>query len=273
MRLGWVGFAALALSASVIATAQGAPKAELTGVAHVALRVSNMDDELAFLAKLGFEKSETISRNGTPSFYFVKITDHAYIEVHPKVTSSGQVNPLGFYHICFETNDANALYAQWKAAGLNPTPVGKGPDNTAEFGTTDPEGRLTEALTFTPESDPMKAAGKFLTAERVSKVLMGVDLPVANVAAAQKFFENAGLTARVEGENASMASPAHPLLRVMLRPAKTGVAPKYVFQIDDVEKAAAKLTATGLKVEQNQRSVTVLDPDGNIFYFLKISPR
>ncbi len=273
MRLGWMGLAVLALSATVFATAQSAPKAELTGMAHVALRVTNMDDELAFLAKLGFEKSATIGRDGKVSFYFVKITDRAYIEVHPKVTASGQVNPLGFYHICFETNDANALYAQWKAAGLNPTPVGKGPDNTAEFGASDPEGRLTEALAFTPESDPMKAAGKFLTAERVSKVLMGVDLPVANVAAAQKFFENVGLEGKTEGENASMASPGHPLVRVMLRPAKAGVATRYVFQIEDVEKTAAKLTAAGLKVEQNQRSVTVLDPDGNIFYFLKISPR
>ena len=270
MRLGWMGFAALALGASVYATAQSAPKAELTGMAHVAIRVANMDDELAFLAKLGFEKSAAITRNGKVSFYFVKVNDRAFLEIHPTVTSSGQVNPLGFYHICFETNDANALYAQWKAAGLNPTPVGDGPDKTAEFGASDPEGRLTEALTYTPESDPMKDLGKHLGAARVSTVLMGVDLPVADVAAQRKFFEAAGLTSKVEGENVSMSAAGHPQIHVMIRPAKEGVKPKYVFQIDDLDKVTAAVTAAGLKPGRTQRGVTVLDPDGNLFLFLKL---
>ena len=273
MRLRWMGCVALGLSASVFAAGQSAPKPELTGVAHVALRVSSMDDELAFLAKLGFEKSLTIERNGKAAFYFVKVNDRSFIEVHPKVTPSGTVQPLGFYHICFETNDASGLYSQWKAAGLNPTALGKGPDDTAEFGTTDPEGRLTEALTYTPDSDPMKNAGKHLGAARVSTVLFGIDLPVADVAAMQKFFEAAGLSGKDEGENVSMSSPGHPEVHVMLRPAKEGVKPRYVFLVNDLDKAAAAIAAAGLKAERGQRSVTVADPDGNLFVFMKAGGR
>jgi catechol 2,3-dioxygenase-like lactoylglutathione lyase family enzyme len=254
--------AAMVLSASVFAAGQSGPKPVLTGVAHVALRVTNMEDELAFLAKLGFEMSSAVEKDGKVQFYFVKINDTEFIEVHPKIAPNGTPQPLGYNHICFVTNNANALYAQWAAAGLKPTDVSKGPDGTAEFGAKDPEGRLTEALEILPGSDPDKDKGKHLGAARVSTWLMGVDLPVGDVAAEQKFFEGVGFTGKVEGENVSLSAPGSNV-RLVLRPAKEGVKPKLMFQIDETAKAAAALTGAGLKFDRSPLSLVVLDPDGN----------
>ena len=261
--------AAAVLSTSLIAGAQNTVKPELTGVAHVAVRATDIDAEVAFLGKLGFEKAWPVERDGKVAFYFVKINDEEFIEVHPKVASDGIVHPLGFDHICFVTNDAKTLHGLWAAAGLKPTDAAKGPDGTLEFGAKDPEGRVTEALEFLPDSQPAQDRGKHLGTSRVSKVLMGVEMPAADVAASNKFFEAVGFVAASEGSTVHLSAPGHPNVRVVLRPAGEGVNAQLLFAVDDASRAADALTAAGLKVERSGKRTIVHDPDGTAFVFLE----
>jgi len=272
MKLQWIGWiAALAIGAAGVATGQnggsGKAKPQLTAVAHVAVRTTSIDAEVAFFGKMGFEKAWAVENNGKVAFYFVKINDEEFIEVHPKVASDGTVHPLGFDHICFVTNDAKTLHDLWAAAGLKPTDAAKGPDGTLEFGAKDPEGRVTEALEFLPESQPAQDKGKHLGAARVSKVLMGVEMPAADLAASKKFFEAVGFAAAGQGSAVRLSAPGHSDVQVVLRLAAEGVKAQLLFAVDDAGKAAEKLTAAGLKVERSSERAIVRDPDGTAFVF------
>jgi catechol 2,3-dioxygenase-like lactoylglutathione lyase family enzyme len=278
MRLQWRGWiAALAMSVGVFAQAQDASQAaanvELTGVAHVAVRVTDIDAEVAFLGKLGFEKAWAVEHNGKVAFNFVKVNDEEFIEVHPSVAPDGTPQPLGFNHICFATNGAKALHDRWAATGLNPTDAAKGPDGTLEFGAKDPEGRVTEALEFLPGSQPALDKGRHLGVARVSKFLMGVDLPAVDVAASRKFFEAVGFVAAGDGNVVRLSAPGHPEVRVVLRPAANDAKAQLLFAVNDADKAAAALSAAGLKVEKRAHRVIVRDPDGTAFVFAPMRSR
>lgn len=258
--------AATLLSAPLLMVSQSKAKPELTGVAHVALRVSDVDAEIAFFNKLGFEMPFAHEENGQRAFAFVKVNNQEFIEVHPH-TPLGQTapQPLGFNHICFVTTDANGEYAMWAAAGVNPTAVSKGPDGTLEFGTKDAEGRLTEALQILPGSQPAEDNGKHLGAHRVSDWMVGVEMPVADVAAERKFYESIGFVAAVDGTAVKLSSPGHADVRMVLQPADPNRQARILFKVSDEEKAAAQLRAAGLSVEMQKGRAVVHDPDGNTF--------
>lgn len=269
-RMVWI--AAALLSAPLIATAQNAAKPELTGVGHVALRVSDVDAEVRFLGKLGFELAFAHEQNGKRAFVFVKVNDGEFLEVHPHTPLNGtSPQPLGFNHICYETTNANALYAKWVAAGLTPTPVAPGPDGTLEFGVKDMSGATTEALEIVPDSQEAKDKGQHLGAKRVSDWLIGVDMPVSEVAAWQKFYEKLGFVTSSEGTAVRMSSPAKPELQVVLHPAGTNDQTRILFAVEDAKKTAKQLRSAGLKVDTDKNQVIAHDPDGITFVFVQKS--
>ena len=246
--------------------AQAADQSQLTGVAHVALRVSDVGAEVQFFNKLGFEQAFTHEQNGRTAFVFVKINDAEFLEIHPHTPVTGTTpQPLGFNHICFVTTNAVAAHAQWTKAGLNPTAVGKGPDDTLEFGAKDPSGAMTEALEILPDSQPGLDKGKHLGANRVSDWLMGIDVPAASVAAWRQFYEAIGFVGVDRGATVQMSSPATPNLRVTFHPIGKDDQTRIVFSVKSVRKAAEQLKAAGLKVEATDRELILHDPDGNTF--------
>ncbi len=71
---------ALACSATLIAQPPP-PNQGIIGIAHIAFRVSDLDREVVFLGKLGYQESFTIANAGKTTESFIKINDHEFIEL------------------------------------------------------------------------------------------------------------------------------------------------------------------------------------------------
>lgn len=267
-QVRWIGFiTALLAGLSNIATAQTTRSPELIGVAHVALRVSDVNAEVRFLNKLGFQQAFAHQQDGRTAFVFVKINDIEFLEVHPRIpVNSTSPLPLGFDHICFVTTDANAARARWAKAGLNPSEVAKGPDGTLEFGAKNPSGAMTEGLQILPGSQPDMDKGQHLDGNRISDWLMGIDIPVSDVATWQKFYEGIGfISAGQAGGSVEMRSPGKPEMRIAFHADGKDNRTRILFAVKSVRKAAIQLRAAGLKVDTNTAQVIVHDPDNNTF--------
>ena len=58
LKMRWMGILLLLCTCSVAAMSQPpAPGAGIIGIAHIAFRVSDLDREIAFLGKLGYEEA------------------------------------------------------------------------------------------------------------------------------------------------------------------------------------------------------------------------
>jgi catechol 2,3-dioxygenase-like lactoylglutathione lyase family enzyme len=262
----FMGIALVTLSGTGLA--QTTAKPGLTGVAHVALRVSDVDAELHFIENLGFEQAFVHEEGGQRAFVFVKINDREFLEIHPRIPVGGLAPlPLGFDHICFVTTDAKAERTRWAQNGLNPSEVTKGPDGTLEFGAKDPSGRMTEALEILPGSQPERDSGKHLGSRRVSKWLIGIDLPVTDLAVWRRFYGAVGFEGTSVGSKLSLSSPANPDLQVILNTGGPDRRTRILFAADDPRRVAKVLTDAGIEVKQNDGEVIVHDPDGNAFVF------
>src|SRR6201996_8737029 len=97
-----------------LATAQ-IPTATLAGIAHLAIRVSDLTRARDFYQKLGFEQAFTLSKDGKVSETFLAVNDHQFIEVYPQQDSS---QPLGSMHLCFESTDLEGLHHAYLARSL-----------------------------------------------------------------------------------------------------------------------------------------------------------
>ena len=233
----------------------------ITGIAHVAYRVSNLDQELAFLHKLGYEESFAFTKDGKTTEVFVKINDRQFFEVYPRNAPS---EPLGWMHVCYESGDLNALYNTLVAHGLKPRPVEKAGAGNLISSLTDPEGRVTEFTQYMPGSRHTLDRGKHLGANRVSDEIAGFELPVPDMAAARQFYTaGLGFTARNTRMGARIQITSQPLPWITLRPAESAAKPRLFFVVTDTAAAAKQLQAAGVSAEQRGRRLFVTDPDGN----------
>src|SRR5271168_4244952 len=98
-----------------LATAQ-IPTATLAGIAHVAIRVSELTRSRNFYQKLGFEQAFTLSKDGKTTEAFFKVNDRQFIEVYPQQEPS---QSIGFMHLCFESTDLEALNRAYLARSLH----------------------------------------------------------------------------------------------------------------------------------------------------------
>ena len=92
-----LGIAQTPLSPPVVSTnASAMPK--LTGIAHAAIRVADVDKSRAFFQKLGYAQPFALTgKSGEVTESFIKINDRQYIELYP----SDAEHPPVFLHVCF----------------------------------------------------------------------------------------------------------------------------------------------------------------------------
>ena len=239
---------------------------DLTGLAHIALRVSDLDKEVNFFGKMGFEEAFSNVENGHTLQVFIKVNDMQFIEIYPQ-TDPPQA--LGFMHACYESSDLNALHARYVAAGLHPTPVRKAGAGNLLFTLLDTDSRVTEFTQYMPDSRQMKDRGQHLGDRRVSDTLLGFELPVSDLKAAAKFYGALGFDVEADGHNYRLSIPANPDLRIELHAAGLNDQPQFLFPVEDAHRAADQLHSAGLKVERSKKLVFVRDPDGNAFVLLE----
>jgi len=239
---------------------------QITGIAHIAYRAADLDKEIAFFQKLGFEQAfANTSPDGKVTEAFIKVNDRQYIEVYPPGAPSEQ---MGWMHVCYESGDLNALYATLNAHGLKPSEVRKAGAGNLLSVIRDPENRVTEFTQYMPGSRHTLDQGKHLGDHRVSDAMSGFELPVPDLESARKFYTGGlGFEAR-EGRNGlRFTAPGAPEMRIQIEAAGTDSKPATVFRVADIAAATKQLQAAGLNVTQDRNRINVTDPDGNIFIF------
>jgi catechol 2,3-dioxygenase-like lactoylglutathione lyase family enzyme len=270
MKLRWNLFPALAcvLYGALVSTAAAQPpagNAGINGIAHIAFRVSDLDREIAFLGKLGYEESFAIT-NGTKTMeVFIKVNDRQFIELYPRTDPS---QPLGWMHVCFEAGDLNALIKYYNSIGLKAAPVRKAAAGNLISSMTDAEGRVTEFTQYMPGSRHTNDRGQHLGANRISDELMGFTLPVKDGAAEKEFFSDLGLEAQAVNGNVRLTVPAAPDLILELRPSHPGAVPEFLFPVPDARRAGDELKDAGVRFDRDGKLLFVHDPDSNVFVFL-----
>ncbi len=265
MNNRWMILSALACALlQPVAAQPPAPGLGINSIAHVALRVSDVDREIAFLGKLGYEESFTITSAGQTMAVYVKINDRQFIELYPRTDVS---QPLGYLHACYEAGDLNALVKYYRSLGVNVTPARKAGSGNLISVINDPAGYVTEFTQYMPGSRHTLDRGQHLGADRIATELMGVDLPASNLAAEKQFYVQLGFQAEEGDSDVHLTAPGAPDLRVELRPAHPGAKPQLLFPVDDARRAADRLKE--FRPARDKGIFVVHDPDGNSFVFLE----
>jgi catechol 2,3-dioxygenase-like lactoylglutathione lyase family enzyme len=261
MKMRWVGFVA-PLVLGVCSLDSFAQTAQISGIAHIAYRVSDLNKEVDFLKKLGYEQSFGFTdAAGKTTEVFVKVNDRQFIEIYPRTSAA---EPLGWMHVCYESADIDALFAALTAHGLAPTAVRKAGAGNLLSTLEDPDGRVTEFTQYMPGSRHSLDKGLHLGSHRISEEMLGFALPVPDLEAARKFYvAGMGFEAREGKAGLRMTLANVPGLRVDI-----GAAPETIFRVADTAKTAEQLKAAGLEVKHEGRRVVVNDPDGNAFAFI-----
>lgn len=268
-RIGWMSLMAGALlfAGNFCAFAQPpAPGSGITGIAHIALRVSDVDKEVVFLGKLGFEKAFTSDLGNNALEVFVKVNDRQFIEVYSRTDPK---QPLGWMHVCFEAGDLNALAKFYASAGLSPTQVRKASAGNLLLTLKDPNGSVTEFTQYMPDSRHAQDRGQHLGADRISDAMMGFVLPVREPAVMKNFYTSLGFEAEDAGGSVHLTTPGAPDLRVEISQAGRASQPQILFPVPDARKAAEQLKRAGVNAALQGKIVFVHDDDGNSFVLLE----
>lgn len=279
------GLACLPLLAGTPVAAQSSENANLTGIAHVAIRVSDLEASRAFFHKLGFEEAFAMNKGGTPTEAFFKINNRQFLELYPRKDPGDAV---GFMHVCFEAADLNAVHDDYVAHGLAPIAVRRagagnllftlqGPDEPGA--PSDLRGHASQNIEYTeymPGSKHTLDRGQHLGPDRIAVAMAGAGIPFSDVAAAESFYEQKlsfpPAKTPLEPGKVTLALPGTPDQRIeLLRPgtAKPGALPfRIVFAVSDLRAAAGRLHQLGIPAKKAKGELVIHDPDGDAVVFV-----
>jgi catechol 2,3-dioxygenase-like lactoylglutathione lyase family enzyme len=259
---------ALLLSA-VLGKAQMPPPTTLAGIAHVALRVSDLARSRDFYQKLGFEQAFAFTKDGITTEVFLKVNDRQFIEMYPQQQPPQEI---GFMHVCFESTDLEQLNRAYLARDLSPTPVKRAGAGNLLFTMVGPEQQNIEYTQYMPGSLHSKDQGQHLGANRISQEIFGVRLRMEDPVVARAFYEEK--LGFHESRNV-----IEPELIPLLMPGSSGQLVEMtpgVFQmllsVPSLRRTGAQLKALNIAFEKEKSMLVVQDPDGNRVAFLSVEP-
>jgi catechol 2,3-dioxygenase-like lactoylglutathione lyase family enzyme len=242
----------------------------LSGIAHVAIRVSGLARSRAFYEKLGFEEAFSMEQGGAPTEAFLKINDRQFIELYPQREPS---QAIGFMHVCFESTDIEKLNGKYLSRGLAPTPVKKAGAGNSLFTMPGPEGENIEYTQYMPGSKHTNDIGLHLGADRISQQLVGVGIEMLSPAEAKAFYEGmlGFQPARHPWEAGfeALDIPGKPGEQIELVTKSSGPAFRLLFSVPDLSRTAAQLKALQLSIVKHKSELSIQDPDGNTIVFVK----
>jgi catechol 2,3-dioxygenase-like lactoylglutathione lyase family enzyme len=257
---------ALFLSA-VVGKAQMPQPTTLAGIAHVAIRVSDLARSRDFYQKLGFEQAFAFTKDGTTTEVFLKVNDRQFIEMYPQQQPPQEI---GFMHVCFESTDLEQLNRAYLARGLAPTPVKRAGAGNLLFTMVGPEQQNIEYTQYMPGSLHSKDQGQHLGEKRISQEIFGVSLRMEDPVVARAFYEQ--MLGFHESRNVLEEG-----LVPLLMPGSSGQVVEItpgVFQlllaVPSLRRAAAQLDALHIAFEKEKSMLIVKDPDDNRVAFLTI---
>ncbi|MFN2977321.1 VOC family protein [Terriglobus aquaticus] len=251
--------------APVVSTNAALPP-KLTGIAHVAIRVANLDASRAFYAKLGYAQPFTLTgKNGEVTEAFIKIDDRQYIELYP----GDAAHAPAFLHVCFEAQNLPGLYPTYTANGIVAPPVKKAGAGNLLMAWKGPEDQTEEITEYQPGSRHSNDFGKDLGADRVSTHMVGAVVPMQDPkAAAQYFMQRMNFTNSGTREGAVLTSP--PGLHDAYFGFRSSSAPErlaLIFQVASAKSTLLRLQQLGIEATVRNERVLTHDPDGNLLVF------
>lgn len=277
--------AAFALCVS-LAAAQDLKRPRITGVAHIALFVHDVDRARTFYKEfLGYGEPFSLNDpDGKLALTFIKVNDRQYIELFPeREAGSDRLN-----HISIETDDAEAMRRYLASKGIKvPDKTGKGRIGNSNFTITDPDGHGVEIVQYEPDGWSMRDKGKAMSHARISDRMMHVGIIVNSLEPTMKFYRDLlGFQEIWRGSRegkilnwVNMKTPdGNDYVEFMLHdpipePAKRGSAHHICLMVPDMDAAAktmrerAEKTGYTLPMEirtgtNRKRQLNLFDPDG-----------
>ncbi len=237
----------------------------LAGIAHVAFRVSDVVKSRDFYGALGFQQAFEFADAGKPPVSYIKINDRQFIELYGR---TGDSQPTGLLHVCYEAADIESLWNEYVKRGLNPPPSHKFRAGNLLFLFRSPEGQVLEYTEYLPGSLHFEDRGKHLCDRRVSRHLMRAVIPVQNVSAEHIFYTSKLGFHDIAARNAvRMRLPGNSGDEIELEAAASQANPRIVFTVASLAQAAESLRSRSLTVEVGSGSVSVTDPDGVIILY------
>ncbi|MFY9803521.1 MAG: VOC family protein [Candidatus Acidiferrales bacterium] len=243
-----------------------AQSVDLAGIAHAAFRVQDVARSRAFYEQLGFQQSFDFSQDGRVTVSYVKVNDRQFIELYQRLDDS---QPIGFTHICFESNDIASLWKEYVRRGLDAGAPRKAKAGNLLNGIHDPEGRLIEFTQYMPGSLHFEDRGKHLGERRVSRHLWIVAMPAKDPKVERTFYlDKLGFAALASGRDGEkLRLPGESGEEVRFVSSGSVAAPQIIFEVGDLQRAAEELRARGLQVQEGKELISVVDPDGIIIGF------
>jgi catechol 2,3-dioxygenase-like lactoylglutathione lyase family enzyme len=178
--------ATLILTAALGAQPQ---RPRITGVAHIALFVHDMEKSRAYYKDfLGFGEPYSLEKSDSaPAVTFIKVNDRQYIELFPEVEAgSDRLN-----HIAVETDNVDAMRVYLASKGITvPAKPTLGRIKNLSFTVKDPDGHDVEFVQYMPGGWSTREKGKYMPAERVSARMMHVGIIVGDLDRAMKFYRD-----------------------------------------------------------------------------------
>ena len=139
----------------------------ITGLAHVAFHITNLEKALDFYcSKLGFREAFRLEREGEPSpwIVYIQVAHNQFIELFPG--AQGENPPrskrAGYNHFCLVVDDLQATLRELEARGLT---ISGGPqqglDHNWQYWISDPDGNAIELMQIMPDSPQATANSTF----------------------------------------------------------------------------------------------------------------
>jgi len=243
--------------------AKGPATPALTGIAHIALRVRDLNQSVAFYQSMGFEKAFDRSRDGQAYEVFIKINDRQFIELY---STSATNQAIGFLHVCFESDDLQSLRDSYVVRGLAPTPLSKAGAGNLLFTMKGPEtGTGPQNMEYTQYqagSLHTNDLGLHLGPHRVADGIVSVAIAIENVPAAESFYETKAQFVHLKGDE--WAIPGQSVQRIRLVDARDQKsAATFALHATSQKSAKKTLKAAAISAKHSRAGLTITDPDGN----------
>ena len=182
----------LAIAAATLAlvlplAAQQVQRPKVLGVAHIALRVSDIEKSRAFYKDfLGYGEPFLLNKpDGSLDLTFIKINDYQYVELFPGLDAAQD----RLHHISIYTEDAEGMRQYLASRGVAvPERVPKGRSGNSNFNVKDPDGHTVEIVEYEPGGWSMRDKGKAMSPERISDRMLHVGIIVGNLAKSMEFY-------------------------------------------------------------------------------------
>lgn len=239
----------------------------LTGIAHVAFRVSDVPQSREFYRALGFEQSFELADPGKPLVSYIKINDHQFVELYGRTDNS---QSIGLMHVCYEAADIESLWKEYVKRGVNPPPGRKARAGNLLFLFRDPESQIVEYTQYLPGSLHFEDRGKHLSDRRISPHLIRAVTPVKDLAAENQFFTSKLGFKELGGSTTvrHLRLPGSSGEELDLEYSAATAKPQIVFAVANITAAAAELRKRSIPVTPAGDSISITDPDGTVLVFV-----